>query len=190
VLDRIILSTDSAEIAAAGAQLGLEVPFLRPAEIATDEAPMISVAQHALQALSAQGYVPDALLLLQPTSPLRRPEHIRLALDLLGENDAVCSVTPVPPEYRPHSLMQMDGGGLLRYVMPDAVRYARRQDLPVAYRREGTVYLTRRTVLLEQGNFYGERCVALVLEMSESATIDTLDDWHRAEALLAEREGS
>jgi len=83
VIDRVVLSTDSESIAALGESLGLDVPFRRPAELATDEAPMLGVVEHALRALAESGYRPDAVALLQPTSPLRRPEHIAAAVQLL-----------------------------------------------------------------------------------------------------------
>src|SRR5262249_17289269 len=77
VIDRIVLSTDSAEIAEAGARAGIEVPFMRPASLAADDTPMVPVITHAVGELDRQGWSADVIVLLQPTSPLRRPEHIR-----------------------------------------------------------------------------------------------------------------
>ena len=85
VLDRVILSTDSAEIAEAGRRAGLEVPFLRPASLALDDTPMLPVIEHALAETAAHGWTPGIIVLLQPTSPLRRPDHIRDAVNLLRE---------------------------------------------------------------------------------------------------------
>src|SRR5689334_9403842 len=77
VIDRVILSTDSAEIAQAGRRAGLEVPFTRPASLAADDTPMLPVIEHAIAEMTRSGWTPDIIVLLQPTSPLRRPQHIR-----------------------------------------------------------------------------------------------------------------
>jgi N-acylneuraminate cytidylyltransferase len=185
VLDRIVLSTDDAGIVAEANRIGLEVPFLRPAGIAGDASPMIDVAIHALQTLAADGYEPDVLVLLQPTSPLRRAEHIRQALSLLGDHDAVCTVVPVPQDLCPHYVMKITESGFLDYFMPDGPRYTRRQDVPRAYRREGTLFVTCVPVILGQRSFYGARCVPYVLDPQESMNIDSPEDWAEAEARLA-----
>lgn len=188
VLDRIILSTDDPAIAELAKRLGIEVPFMRPPDLASDQAPMIGVAVHALRALEEDGYVPDALMLLQPTAPLRRPEHIRDAVALLGDNDAVTSVVPLPKDQCPHFLMRITPEGRLTFFMPDGATYTRRQDVPQAYQRDGSVYLTRRDVLLNGRTFYGTRTVPLVIDPADSANIDGPEDWERAEALLRARE--
>jgi CMP-N,N'-diacetyllegionaminic acid synthase len=180
-LDRIILSTDDEEIAGLGRELGIEVPFLRPPQLARDDAPMIDVAIHALRFLQDQDYTPDALLLLQPTSPLRRPAHIRVAVRLLGDNDSVCSVIPLPKDVCPHFVMQIGADGFLQYFMPDGAGYTRRQDVPQAYQRDGTIYLTRTRTILEERSFYGERCQPLVIDPANSLNIDEPADWAEAE---------
>jgi CMP-N-acetylneuraminic acid synthetase len=184
-LDRIVLSTESREIAELGRTLGIEVPFLRPPRFAEDSSPMIDVAVHALEALDEEGYRPDVLVLLQPTSPLRRPEHIREALRRLGDHDALCTVVPLPRDLCPHYLMKIDDDGLLRHFMPDGSRYTRRQDVPLAYRRDGTLFVTKAHIILKRRSFYGERCFPMILPEEESLNIDTAEDWKQAEARLA-----
>jgi len=185
VADRIVLSTDDEAIAGMAGAAGLEVPCLRPAEFARDDSPMIDVVLHMLGHLAASGYRPDAVLLLQPTSPLRTVAHLRRAVALLGEHDSVCSVVAVPKELNPYHLMQTLPEGYLRFILPEAAAITRRQDLPPVWRRDGTVFLTRTHVLVDQQSFYGARCVPMPLEPHEAVTIDTLDDWNRAEALAA-----
>ena len=114
-----------------------------PPEFAQDESPMIDVAVHALTALKAQGYRPDAVLLLQPTSPLRRPEHLQEAVRLLEDHDAVCSVVPLPQHQCPHYLMSMTDEGFLEFFMPNGARFTRRQDVLQAYWRDGVVFPLR-----------------------------------------------
>ena len=103
-LSRVILSTEDPEIAELGRSCGLEVPFVRPAELARDDTPMLPVVEHALRWLEEHGERFDAVCLLQPTHPLRRPEDIDACVALLAEKaaEAVVTVSTVPAEYNPH----------------------------------------------------------------------------------------
>jgi CMP-N,N'-diacetyllegionaminic acid synthase len=189
VLERIVLSTDNPAIADHGCSIGVAVPFVRPADLATDVASMLDVVLHALDRLrELDGYEPDAVLLLQPTAPLRTPEHIRKAVERLGGNDSVCSVVPLPKDLCPHYVMRIRADEYLDYFLPDGASYTRRQDVPQAYKRDGTIFLTRSRVLMEQRSFYGARCVPLLIDAAESLNIDTPEDWAAAERALADRE--
>ncbi len=103
-LSRVILSTEEPEIAEIGRRCGLEVPFLRPAELARDETPMLPVVQHALRLLEERGDRFDAVCSLQPASPFRSPEDIDACIAMLEDKsaDAVVAVLPIPLEYNPH----------------------------------------------------------------------------------------
>lgn len=188
VLDRVILSTDSSEIADVGRQAGLDVPFLRPASLATDDTPMLGVIQHALQVLAEENWLPDVLVLLQPTSPLRRPEHIRDAVALLRETkaDSVVSVVELPRHLSPDYLMRIEDGRL-RSFLPDGVRLTRRQDAQRAYSRDGTVYACWRNTIERFGAIYGDDCRPLLVDSRESLSIDSPADWDLAERALARR---
>jgi CMP-N-acetylneuraminic acid synthetase len=185
-LSRVILSTDDEEIAAVGRACGLEVPFLRPAELAQDSTPTLPVAQHALRMLEEAGDHFDALCLLQPTNPLRRSEDIDACIELLetSDADAVATILPVPAEYNPHWVYFQDEHGLLRLSTGEDAPIPRRQSLPPAFHREGSVYVVRRNVLMEGNSFYGSRFAGYVLDPAQSANIDTLEDWLQAEQLL------
>ena len=184
-LDRIILSTDDPAIAAHGRETGVEVPFMRPETFASDTSPMLDVVLHALNALAeTDGYAPDAVLLLQPTSPLRTVEHIRQAIRLLEDHDSVCSVVALPQDLSPYYLMKITDAGYLDFFMEDGARFTRRQDLPIAYRREGTIFLTRVDVLVGQKSFYGKRCCPLMIDPACVLNIDTAADWAEAEQRL------
>ena len=184
VIDRLVLSTDSESIAALGEALGIDVPFERPAALATDESPMLGVVEHALRTLAADGYRPDAVALLQPTSPLRRPDHISDAVRLLADDaTSVVSVTAIPAHLAPHYAMRMEDDRLVPFL-PEGGRISRRQDVPAAYFRNGTIYLTRAQVVLEQHDLYGARCLPLVLPADDALTIDTDADWELAERRL------
>jgi len=188
VVDRIVVSTDSAQIADLAKSLGAEVPFTRPGELATDEAPMLPVVQHAVGELEASGWRPDVIVVLQPTAPLRRAEHVRRALELLNETgaDSVVSVVEVPRHYSPQYVMKIADGRLANYL-PEGEALTRRQDVEAAYSRDGTVYVVRRDVLMNGNTIYGDDCRPLVLDATESVNLDTTEDWERAERMLAGR---
>ena len=188
VIDRIVLSTDSAEIADAGKRAGLEVPFMRPSALAQDDTPMLPVIQHALEALAADGWTTDVIVLLQPTSPLRRPSHVRDAVNtLLQENaDSVVTVVELPRHLSPDYVMRIEDG-VLRPFLAEGASVTRRQDARPAYSRDGTVYACWRTTIEKWGNIYGERCQPLILDAADSLSIDSPADWAEAERRLAER---
>jgi CMP-N-acetylneuraminic acid synthetase len=186
VIDRVVLSTDAADIADEGRRAGLEVPFLRPADLASDESPMLPVIRHAVDALAAAGWLPEIVVLLQPTSPLRRPEHVRAAVDLLRltRADSVASVVEVPRHLSPDYVMRIDGDDLVNFL-PEGAAVKRRQDARAAYVRDGTVYAFWTATLIEQQSIYGRHCRPLIVPASESVTIDSPNDWAEAERRLA-----
>lgn len=188
-LTRVILSTEDDEIADVGRQCNLEVLFRRPAELARDETPMLPVVKHALAFMEELGEQLDAVCLLQPTNPLRRSEDIDACIELIDSSkaDAVISVLPVPAEHNPHWVYFADESGVLRLSTGESEPIPRRQDLPCAFHREGSVYVTRRRVLLEHGNLYGKNLVGYEMDPDRSVNIDTVNDWARAEELLMAR---
>lgn len=184
-LARVVLSTDDADVAVAGRACGLEVPFVRPAELARDDTPTLPVVQHAVRQLEAGGDRFDAVCLLQPTSPFRTSADIDACVALLAEGaDTVLSVLPVPHEYNPHWVYVRGDGGALRLATGEAAPVPRRQALPPAFHRDGAVYVTRRDVVMEQGSLYGARVVGYETDPARAVNIDTPDDWARAERMV------
>ena len=188
VIDRIVVSTDSEEVAAAGRAAGLEVPFLRPAALAQDDTPMLPVIRHAIDEVTRAGWTPELVVLLQPTSPLRRPDHVARAVELLRSSgaDSVVTVVEVPKHLSPDYVMRMDGG-VLRPFLTEGERVTRRQDVRPAYSRDGTVYAFRRDTLDRCGSIYGDDCRPLIIDARESLSIDTPEDWAAAEKILEAR---
>ena len=185
-LSRVILSTENEEIAEIGVKVGLDVPFLRPAELALDATPSFPVVRHAVLALEADGEFYDAVCLLQPTNPLRRAADIDACVDLLFKShaDSVVSVLPVPHEYNPHWVFWMAESGdrrRLSLVTGDVNPIARRQDLPPAFHRDGSIYVTRRETIVNGGSLYGERILGYEIDPRFSANIDTEADWEAVE---------
>jgi CMP-N-acetylneuraminic acid synthetase len=186
VIDRIVLSTDSDRIAAEGRRIGIEVPFMRPADLARDDTPMLPVIEHAVGFVEQHGWSPEAIVLLQPTSPLRRPDHIRSAVDELRASnaDSVVTVVALPKHLSPDYVMRIDRGRLVPFL-PEGSSIGRRQDARPAYVRDGTVYAFWRRTLRDTNSIYGQDCRPIVLPASDSLTIDTQDDWDEAERRIA-----
>jgi CMP-N,N'-diacetyllegionaminic acid synthase len=185
-LARIILSTEDPEIAEVGRQCGVEVPFLRPAELAQDTSPTLPVVQHALHVLAAQGDRFDAVCLLQPTNPLRLPSDIDGAIDLLETSgaDAVISFVPAGEKHPARMKLISPEGRVIDPPFAEAFEGQPRQALTPYYLREGSIYLTRCEVLLEQHSFKGQDCRAWLMPEERACNIDTPLDLLFAEFLL------
>jgi CMP-N-acetylneuraminic acid synthetase len=191
-LTRVILSTDDDQIAAVGHGCGIELPFIRPAELAQDDTPSILVAQHALCWLADHdNWQTDILVLLQPTSPLRQARHIDEALDhlLAAQADTVVSVVEVPHRCHPYNVMQQEGDRLRNFWQePLPFDRFRRQNLPQLYARNGPAVLaSRAVVILETCSFYGPQIVPYIMREEDSVDIDTPFDLELAAWLLARR---
>jgi CMP-N,N'-diacetyllegionaminic acid synthase len=192
VFDRLIVSTDDRAIAEVAQAHGCEVPFLRPPELARDDTPHLPVMQHAVAWLrDHEAYQPDAVMILQPTSPLRRPEDMRDAVALLGQSgaDSVLSVSEVPAHMHPMRMLRVSADGsatLFATGEPVRRRINRRQDLPAAWVMNGAIYAFRTAVLFaEEPSLYGDRTVAIKMPAPYGISIDDPDDWEVAEAVLA-----
>lgn len=187
VVSRAVLSTDSERIAAEGRRVGLEVPFLRPSHLAADDTPMLPVIEHAVDYLEQHGWSPEIIVLLQPTSPLRRPDHIRDAVRQLRESgaDSVVTVVALPRHLSPDYVMRIEEGQLVPFL-PHGGDVTRRQDARPAYARDGTVYAFWRRTLRDTRTIYGNHCRPFVLPLRESLTIDTPEDWNEAERRMSQ----
>jgi CMP-N,N'-diacetyllegionaminic acid synthase len=188
-LSRVIVSTNDPAVADAARAAGIDVPFDRPAALATDDTPMLDVLIHAVERIEAAGDRPDALVLLQPTSPLRTAAHIDAAVRMLqrSDADAVVTVVPVPHRFNPASVMRLENEKLIPNVGDGSV--TRRQDKPPVYARNGPAVLAvRRDVIYLRRSLYGRNTQALVMAEHESIDIDTAWDFELAALLLARRQ--
>jgi len=189
-LSRVVLSTDDPKIAEVGRTCGVEVPFLRPVELARDDTPSVDVALHALQWLSArEDWQADVVVLLQPTSPLRSPQHIEAALAMLECTgaDTVVSVVEVPHNFHPWSVMKPNGIWLEDFMLPPkGTDRFRRQNLPRLYARNGPAVLVTRAITIQtERSFYGKRVAGYVMDRWTSLDIDDREDLELAEFWLA-----
>jgi CMP-N,N'-diacetyllegionaminic acid synthase len=181
-IDRVVLSTDDEEIADVGRRLGLEVPVLRPAELAGDGALSIDVVLHMLAAVADPGI--DAVMLLQPTAPLRTTADIDGVIELFERErpDSVISVVPVDGHH-PARMKFIEDGWLVDPPYVEAYENQPRQELRPVYLKNGAVYLTRRAVI-EARSFKGERCLAWVMPHERSVNIDGPFDLGLARAIV------
>ena len=183
-LTRTILSSDSEEICAAARSLGLEVPFVRPAELARNDTPGIEPVLHALDVLEEDF---DYVVLLQPTSPLRLAADIDAALDqcLQGGAPACVSVSEVEPS--PYWSFVLGEQGRLKPLIESSRRFTRRQDLPAVYGLNGAVYVAEVEWLRRERSFVTSETAASVMPRERAADLDDDLDLVLIEALLARR---
>jgi CMP-N-acetylneuraminic acid synthetase len=183
---RTIVSTDDIEIAKVAVKYGAEV-MIRPDNLAQDETSMYEVLKSEIPKL--KGKI-DAVLLLQPTSPLRTDKQIKDAIERFDSDkeDSLVSVSEVPEKYNPAQVF-MDGpnGAILVNGSPVYKRITRRQDFPPAWTPTGSIYLFK-TENLANGNIYGERVSMLVTD--EEININTMEEWEDAENYLKYEQNS
>ena len=169
-VDRFILSSEDAEIIRTAERLGCDVPFIRPAELAQDDTPGIAPVLHAIETLAA---VYDYVVLLQPTSPLRRAEDIDGCMELCLRRNAPACVSVTQSAYNPYWMFTVNGNGQMTPVMPSACTFYRRQDLPTIYAVNGAVYVAKREWLQEKKTFISDETIAYRMPEERSLDIDS-----------------
>ncbi|MEO1516720.1 MAG: acylneuraminate cytidylyltransferase family protein [Bacteroidota bacterium] len=186
-LDRIIVSTDDPDIAAIAHQCGAETPFVRPAALAQDATTDLPVFQHALQWLEKEeGYCPETIVQIRPTSPFRPLGLIDRALDSFHRSGADSLRTVTHPGQNPYKMWRIQGG-LMQPLLdsPFAEPYNMpRQALPQAYWQTGHLDIIGRDVILEQQSMSGQKICPLVIASGYAIDLDTLEQWQFAEYLL------
>ena len=186
-VDRAVVSTDHEKIAEAALACGLDVPFYRPESLSGDLISDWDVLNHALREMEAQdGKQYDIVLMLQPTSPLRKPEHVTKAVTMLveGEYDAVWTVSPTDSKGHPLKQLVIQDN-LLDFYDPAGANIIARQQLTTVYHRNGAAYAIRRESILEKKSSKGDRTGAVIIK-EPMANIDTEFDILFAEFLLSQ----
>ena len=185
LLNKVIISTEDQEIADIARTLGIEVPFLRPQELALDTTPTLPALIHALEFMKNElNEEYDYLCLLQPTNPLRDVETIDACIAKIIEEDldSVFTTLEVPTEVNPHWVYFEKENQTLELSTGGYEPIPRRQSLPRAYYREGSVYVTKTSVILEQNSLYGNKVGGYLLNQPCPINIDTMEDWEKAES--------
>jgi CMP-N-acetylneuraminic acid synthetase len=188
-LTDVVVSTDDDAIADVSRGAGALVPFVRPAELATDSAESIGVILHALDRMeSLNSVVYDAVMMLQPTSPLRRAEQIAQAVGMLekaGDADGVVSIVDVEG-WHPFRMKRLVGDRVVNFIDQGFEDMRPRQALPKVYIRSGSIYLIRRGSLLRHKMLVGPNTLGLVIDDHSAINIDNRLDFAMAEVLLRE----
>lgn len=187
-LDDVIVSTDDVNIKNVALKYGALVPFIRPAELASDKAASIPVAIHGLQEMEKLNNTTyDAIMLLQPTTPFRSVDDINQSIETLIESgsDSVISVKDVQANH-PARMKYLVGNQLMDPPFCEEYENQNRQELETYYIRNGAIYLTRRDVLLG-GSYKGKDCRAHIMPDERSVNIDNLMDFEYAEWLISRK---
>ena len=188
ILNRTILTTDDEEIRRVGLDLGLEVPFLRPGDLAKDDTPSLPVIKHAVQMLEAlEGYKPDIIVILQTTSPFRTSKHIDDALKIFLKSDSasLVSVTEVPHNMNPYSIMQLKKDGTIKPFLKYDENNNLRQKKPIFYARNGAaIYICTYQCLMKKNSLYGDKIVPFFMNKETSIDLDDEIDWKIAQYFM------
>jgi CMP-N,N'-diacetyllegionaminic acid synthase len=182
-LKRIVVSTDSEEIAAVARKFGAEVPFMRPPALAQDNSNAIDAYLDAVFRLRSAGDPVNEICVLQPTSPLRTPEDIRAALEIFRVRKADCVVSVCEAPHPVSWYRRIDPAGVLRPVFEATGR--NRQEEETLFIPNGAVYVFRADFLAQRQGYYSDSCFPYVMPRERSIDLDTPFDWKMAEMFLS-----
>jgi CMP-N-acetylneuraminic acid synthetase len=186
-VDRAICSTDDKAISDEAQRHGLAVPEMRPQELSGPQARSVDVWAHVWRDMEKRdGRRYDISILIEPTSPLRRPQDIEATLSALINTGAraAATVSPTPAHYTPHKTLTVSGEGRIGFYLQDGARFAIRQSIPAYYHRNGVCYAARRDTVVQRGHILEEDCVAVILDRP-LVNIDDPFDLELAEFLAA-----
>lgn len=189
LLSKVVLSTDDLEIAELGKKLRIEVPFIRPKKLARDETPTLPALKHAVRFLEREGEKYDAICLLQPTNPLVEPHDIDNCVRIFFKKlaDTIMSVSEVPCEYNPNWVYFKRKNGTLYLSTNRKNPPVRRQLLPPAFHRKGSIYIVKRDILIKKNTLYGKKLIGYLIPSDNSVNIDCPEDLIKADTLLRRR---
>ncbi|KQL36746.1 cytidylyltransferase domain-containing protein [Psychrobacillus sp. FJAT-21963] len=182
-ISNIILSSEDSEIIKEAKKYGCEVPFIRPMKLAQDDTPGIDPVLHAIN--QCPGY--DYVVLLQPTSPLRKAEDIDGAIQMLLDKGVDYCVSVTEPDKSPYWMYKVDNNGHMEQIIDQDNYAVRRQDLPNVFSLNGAVYVAQIESLKNTKSFLNEETVAFKMPRSRSMDIDTEEDFLWCEWLLSKK---
>jgi N-acylneuraminate cytidylyltransferase len=188
-VSRVIVSTDDEEIAEISRSYGAEVPFLRPTSLAQDETVDLPVFKHALEWLAEnESYLPEIVVQLRPTSPLRPPDCVDRAIEILLDNNNSDSIRGVIPSgQNPYKMWRISPEGNLRPLIEndfDEPYNMPRQELPQTYWQTGHIDAVRASTILEKGSMSGDIILPLIMDPRYAVDIDTAKDHEHAQWIL------
>jgi N-acylneuraminate cytidylyltransferase/CMP-N,N'-diacetyllegionaminic acid synthase len=180
----VIVSTDDEEIASVGKKYGATVPFIRPNELATDAASTMDVVFHAINFYKQQHVFFDLIVVLQPTSPLRTSTDIDQAISLMKEKNVAAVVSVCESEHHPLWTNILPADGSMKNFIREEVKGKNRQQLPVNFRLNGALYISKSEALEIYKGFIHEKTIAYIMPTDRSVDIDHEIDFKLAELLL------
>lgn len=185
-IERIIVSTDSEEIAEVARVYGAEVPFMRPVELADDKSSEWLAWRHALTfLLETSGSLPDAMVSVPTTAPLRLPVDIESCLDQYEKGDADMVITVTDAHRSPYfNMVKANADGTVGLVIPPQSAIVRRQDAPVVYDMATVCYVANPKFVMKHNGTFDGRVKAVHVPTERAIDIDTLQDFQIAESLL------
>lgn len=190
-VDRVVISTEDEEFATVAKAAGADVPFMRPAELATDTSSSIEFIAHALEVLGRMGECYEYLVLLEPTSPLTEAEDIDSALELLASQqecaDSIVGVTASVTDHPAFAIRIKADGKIGPYLSENFKQLPRRQDVEPVFALDGSLYISTTAALLRERSFCHQRTLPYVTPRWKSLEIDDLVDFICIEAVLANR---
>jgi CMP-N-acetylneuraminic acid synthetase len=186
---RVIVSTDSTDIALAAREAGAEVPFMRPIELATDTAPEWFAWRHAISYLrESEGAYPDAMLVVPATAPLRDTLDLERCLDEFERGDTDVVITVTEANRSPYfNMVVTQPDGYSRLVIPPSKGISRRQDVPVVYDMTTVGYVVRPSFVVEADGLFAGRVRSVHVPAERALDIDTVFDLQVAEYVMADR---
>lgn len=185
-IDYVLVSTDSEEIAKCGRQYGARVPFLRPLQLATDDAKTIDVLLHGVHALQELGEVFEYLMLLQPTQPIRISDQLSEAIEHVIDSNLPSLVSVCPVEQHPILMRTLGEEGELIPIL-DCGSTCRRQDFPPVYRVNGSIYINRIDENFNSSLSLNDNAYPYIMKSEESIDIDTIEDFLQAEQYMKDK---
>ncbi len=188
-IDRVFVSTDSEEIAQVAIKYGAKIPFLRPKELASDEASEWLAWRHALEWIrNNEGKLPDAMVVVPTTSPLRLPEDLEAALALFEKGDADAVITVTKARRNPcFNMVQIRSDGFVKLVIQPETEIYRRQEAPVFYDVSTVAYVVSPSFVLSRSGLFSGKIRAVQVSEDHAVDIDTKNEFEIAEFLMQKR---
>lgn len=184
-VDEVVVTTDSEHISSVSSQAGAAVPFIRPANLATDEAKSIDVLKHAVEFYEQTlDQFFDVIMLLQPTSPLRNAMDIKEAYKIFLRNQADSLQSVTLSGAHPYLLREIDNGQLTPYLKSEK-EHMRRQDLSELYVLNGAIYIVKRDLLMNKSTLIGRNNCGYIMPKERSIDIDDEFDLKMADFFLS-----
>lgn len=179
----MVLSTEDAEVAEVAREIGIDVPFIRPPELASDPAGVVDVALHALDALERKGDRFETLIILLPTCPFRTADDVRAAYALYQERRPCFLMSVSPFSHTPFAAMSLDNKARLSPCFPNYIG-RKSQEMPDAYRPNGAIHILDVDAFRRERSYFAEPLVGYAMPLERSVDIDTAMDLRVAEAMI------